>query len=598
MSIESSPPAGNPKLLGAIENGAGIGNGKNKGKLKPDDDAPGLAGGGFPGLMTALKPAAELGTALPVPGADAQSGALSAAGLPNDLALLLAQAGVGLTNGGVRAPKTTPEPASRLDAALSMASVAPGADQQPGLVLPGLTPDPAPSEVRTGLAPDSVALSAAVMPNELALSLTQAGAGLGNGAVLAHKSALAPAAELGTALRTQLSTKSSTALVAPGAISQPGLVAPALMSEPREVRTGLAAELVVPDVPVSDAPLESPVLVSSADAAKSPAPLPVDAAQILPGADALAPGVVALGLIPLAVPTTVSADPAPSTRVAARASSVAADKGQGDPTLAVGLAPLSGNPEEAKHSVGERLEQAIQSAPASPGKATSGGFKSGLAMAMSDPPGFPSAGRPDLAAREPALPALLVGGEAADTLLKPTQRLANRFPGLAGSAGVEGAWGHQALFGGSRVSASAALVSTPTQSLESMVADTVSYWTTQGVQNAELKLDGFGDEAVAVRISLKGDQAHIGFRTDQPEIRQMLEGALAQLKEVLKSDGLVLSGVSVGSSGHNGAGAQEQRERADSRQSRQASLITPQAGPLPGRQRLDSTVGRALDMFV
>ncbi len=495
MSIESSPPASSPKIGGGLENG--IGNNKTKGKLKPDDEAAGLAGGGFLAMMTALEPAAELSTEL----ASAEA-------------------------------------------------------MQPDPVLTGLTPELA--EALAGLPPEPVALSAAGLPNELAMLLAQAGAGLAG------------------------------------------------------VAESVVAEPVVADVPVSDAPSGLPMLaptpvsspsvsvlpLPSASAVVSPATLAVDSAQTLLAADVLVPGALALGPIPVAVPTAARADPAPPARAAARASSQAVSKGQGEPALAAGLAPLRDNPEDAKPAVSALLEQAAQSAAAPPGKAKSGGFQSGLATAVSDARGLPPAGRLDLVAREPALSGLPLGGEAGDTLLKPAQRQANKFSGLAASAGVEGAWGHQALLGGSRVSASAVLASTPAQPLESMVADTVSYWTTQGVQNAELTLDGFGDEAVAVRISLKGDQAHIGFRTDQPEIRQMLEGALAHLKEALKSEGLVLSGVSVGSSSQNGAGAQEQRDRADSRQSRQASLITPEAGPVPGRQRINPAVGRALDMFV
>lgn len=467
MSIESSPPASSPKMLGAVDNA----NSKTKGKLKPDDETAAVAGGGFLALMTALEPATELST----------------------------EQGTS------------------------------GSDPQPGPVLAGLKPEP--PDVLTGLTPEPVALSAAGLPNELAMLLAQAGAG-------------------------------------PAGVTEPAVV----------------------DLPVSDAPSESPLLAPSVSVASAtPA---VDSAQTLPALDALAPGVVAAAVL-----TTARTDQAPPARAVARASGLAVDKGKGEPALAAGAAPLSGNPEDAQQSVSAMQEQA-QSAAASPGKARSGGFQSGLATAVSDVRGLPQAGRLDLAAREPALLGVPLTGEIGDTLLRPAQRLANKFSGLAASAGVEGAWGHQALLSGSRVSASATLASTPTQSLESMVADTVSYWTTQGVQNAELKLDGFGDEAVAVRISLKGDQAHIGFRTDQPEIRQMLEGALAHLKEVLKSEGLVLAGVSVGSSGQNGAGAQEQRDRADSRQSGQASLITPDAGPVPERRRINPAVGRALDMFV
>jgi flagellar hook-length control protein FliK len=123
----------------------------------------------------------------------------------------------------------------------------------------------------------------------------------------------------------------------------------------------------------------------------------------------------------------------------------------------------------------------------------------------------------------------------------------------------------------------------------------VSYWVTQGVQNAQLKLDGFGGTPVEVSISLKGDEAHIDFRTDQPEIRQILEGAVAQLKDLLTSEGLVLSGVSVGSSGQDGAGAQEQRNRPGTRQ---ATITTPDVAPTESRPRVNPSVGRAVDLFV
>jgi flagellar hook-length control protein FliK len=134
-----------------------------------------------------------------------------------------------------------------------------------------------------------------------------------------------------------------------------------------------------------------------------------------------------------------------------------------------------------------------------------------------------------------------------------------------------------------------------TLSLESMVADTVSYWVAQGVQNAELKLDGFGGQPVEVSITLKGDEAHIGFRTDQPEIRQILEGAVAHLKDLLTSEGLVLSGVSVGTSGQDGTGAQEQRNRPGTRQ---ATITTTETAPTESRQRANPAVGRAVDLFV
>lgn len=255
-------------------------------------------------------------------------------------------------------------------------------------------------------------------------------------------------------------------------------------------------------------------------------------------------------------------------------------------------------PADPGQAVDAMLEQAAQTLPAISVKGKGAGFQSAVAATVADARALQQAARVDLVASEPALSGALVSSEIGDALLKPAQRSGNKFSVLPGGGGLEGAWGHQALPAGSRVNASVVPAGASTHSFESMVADTVSYWVTQGVQNAELKLDGFGGEPVEVKISLKGDQAHIGFRTDQPEIRQMLEGALAHLKEALKSEGLVLSGVSVGASGQNGAGAQEQRNRPDMRQTGLASLLTTGPALTPGQPRVNLAVGRALDLFV
>ncbi|MCX7233816.1 MAG: flagellar hook-length control protein FliK [Burkholderiales bacterium] len=100
---------------------------------------------------------------------------------------------------------------------------------------------------------------------------------------------------------------------------------------------------------------------------------------------------------------------------------------------------------------------------------------------------------------------------------------------------------------------------------DKQLAQTISYWLGQGVQNAELKLDGFGAEPVAVRISVAHGEAHIGFRSDQAEVRQLIEGAVLQLRDLLGQEGLTLAGVSIGSSDQHPPGAQEQRPRFGSR---------------------------------
>jgi flagellar hook-length control protein FliK len=156
-----------------------------------------------------------------------------------------------------------------------------------------------------------------------------------------------------------------------------------------------------------------------------------------------------------------------------------------------------GNPKQA---VDAMLEQAAQTSSASSIKGKGAGFQSAVSAALGDARALQQAGRADMTAREPALSGPLVSSEIGDALLKPVQRSGNKFSGLSASAGIEGSWGHQALLAGNRVNTSAALAGPSMQSLGSMVADTVSYWVTQGVQNAELKLDGLGGESVEVRI--------------------------------------------------------------------------------------------------
>lgn len=170
----------------------------------------------------------------------------------------------------------------------------------------------------------------------------------------------------------------------------------------------------------------------------------------------------------------------------------------------------------------------------------------------------------------------------------------NMTSGRGGSG--DGATGYQAMPAASGAEPSFTLTDpTAAMSPEAMVAEQVNYWIGQDVQNAELKLDGMGDSPVEVSISLQGKEARVEFRTDQLEARQVLEGAVSHLRDLLGNEGLVLSGVSVGSSGADGAASQEKRPRQGERQ---ASFAVPQtqsadAGVRPGRLS-----GQSVDLFV
>ena len=199
---------------------------------------------------------------------------------------------------------------------------------------------------------------------------------------------------------------------------------------------------------------------------------------------------------------------------------------------------------------------------------------------------------PGAVAADVAAAWVLGQGEA---LVRPADRFAAKSSvGGGGTSGVEGGFG--GVFPGTsrtdltyEIPASSAVVA------ETAVAETVSYWASHGVQTAELALDGFGDSPVEVRIVLNGDQAQVDFRTDQAGVRQMLDTATSQLKDLLLSQGLQLVGVSVGTSGKGS-------DRGDDRHARQnayqAKLPQTEALGAVNTRVGNPAVGRSLDLFV
>ena len=132
-------------------------------------------------------------------------------------------------------------------------------------------------------------------------------------------------------------------------------------------------------------------------------------------------------------------------------------------------------------------------------------------------------------------------------------------------------------------------------STEVFVAQQVSYWISRDVQKAELKLDGFGSEAVQVNISMNGNEAQVMFRTDDLQTRAVLENASTHLKDMLQREGVVLSGVSVGT---NSPGDSDRQDRRPRQGVRQASVGMTQ--PLQSTMRREPALatGRSLDLFV
>ena len=204
-------------------------------------------------------------------------------------------------------------------------------------------------------------------------------------------------------------------------------------------------------------------------------------------------------------------------------------------------------------------------------------------------------GRLEAFSREPALAGLLAASGLGDGLVRQSGANLDKPLGRLALSSFEGSGSvMQAATGASgEIMAPPEVVAV--QTTDTMLADTVSYWVSQGVQKAELKLDGFGAEPIEVSISLANGEAQIGFRTDRADVRDVIEGAMSHLKELLASEGLVLAGVSVGASGQDRAGAQAQRERAGARH-KGVSLVEPDVALAAPRGRAVS--GRTVDLFV
>jgi flagellar hook-length control protein FliK len=125
--------------------------------------------------------------------------------------------------------------------------------------------------------------------------------------------------------------------------------------------------------------------------------------------------------------------------------------------------------------------------------------------------------------------------------------------------------------------------------------ESVKYWMSQDVQNAELQVDGLGNGPVEVQISLQGNEAHVAFRSDESETLSLLQAAGTDLKESLQREGVVLMGVSVGTSGSQDGRGGERKPRQNVKI---AQIAAAQNAPAQAAARPAGGAPRTVDLFV
>lgn len=170
----------------------------------------------------------------------------------------------------------------------------------------------------------------------------------------------------------------------------------------------------------------------------------------------------------------------------------------------------------------------------------------------------------------------------------------------ATSYGGEGGWGAQALEldashadGGAAVAGGSDGLVPP--GAEDALAEQVTYWVNQKTQNAEMTLTRDG-QPVEVSVSLSGNEAHVTFRSDQEQTRQMLDDGMAQLSDMLRGQGLILSGASVGTSARDGQSRGGEAQQGTDSRTGQARVVA--ADSTTERKPAGVDGRRALDVFV
>ncbi|GKT24192.1 hypothetical protein AVHM3334_13995 [Acidovorax sp. SUPP3334] len=170
-----------------------------------------------------------------------------------------------------------------------------------------------------------------------------------------------------------------------------------------------------------------------------------------------------------------------------------------------------------------------------------------------------------------------------------------------GASGAEGGMGFSMGDAPIATDGSGVLADPSQVGAEDQIAEQVAYWVHQNTQSAELTIDRDG-QPVEVMVSLSGNEAHVTFRSDQAHTREWLDSSAAQLRDLLRGEGLELSGVTVGQSGSDGASgsAGDGRRSAPDRDGPARHAQVQAASGVNGSSvALKSTAAstRALDVF-
>ncbi len=153
-------------------------------------------------------------------------------------------------------------------------------------------------------------------------------------------------------------------------------------------------------------------------------------------------------------------------------------------------------------------------------------------------------------------------------------------PGTGGAMGVDGV-----------------AANSNTSAANGQFAEEVKYWMSGDVQKAELTLDDIGAAPVEISISMQGNEASVIFRTDEAQTRDALVSASADLKSSLDRQGVLLSGVSVGTSNTGGQPQQQSGRQQAGWGAARVEAASSSPPPIEARTGVVAS-NRSIDLFV
>jgi len=129
----------------------------------------------------------------------------------------------------------------------------------------------------------------------------------------------------------------------------------------------------------------------------------------------------------------------------------------------------------------------------------------------------------------------------------------------------------------------------------------ISHWGTQNLRHASLRVGQGGQDAIDIKLSVKGQEVQVDFRTDDADARASLENSADEsLAEMLQRSGIQLAGVSVGAQGQGSDRKASSGETTEQRAGRASQRVagTPVAPEAPRTAPLRADGSRPLDLFV